>query len=149
MSFSLSFGSSASSPASAVGLSTPVLKDRIFSVPLDPSLLDEIERQAETIGTELAQLVKRLQTQLHDVAGHTLESVQVHAYAVDRLCEAVDENVFRTSQLVQHVDDVMEDMETVQRLASQLQAIKSRLAWLEGIVQQQQHQLLHQASSRP
>ncbi|KAL2916745.1 hypothetical protein HK105_203524 [Polyrhizophydium stewartii] len=124
------------------GLETPLLKERAFSVPLEPAMLDEIEKQAEAIGAELDGLITALSGRLYEasgrmdcarVSGHTLQSVQLHQHAVDRLCEAVDENIFRTSQLVRQVDEISQDMASVQRLAQQIQDIKASLDWLEDV----------------
>ncbi|KAH6567592.1 hypothetical protein BASA50_011200 [Batrachochytrium salamandrivorans] len=119
---------------STVGLSTPLLRDSVFSVPLDPALLEDIELQAEVIGTDLAQLLQNLQGRLKEISGYTLQSVELHKAAINNLCDAVDENMNKTSQFVQVVDDISQDMIAVQRLSRQISDIRMSLDWLEGVV---------------
>ncbi|EGF82767.1 hypothetical protein BATDEDRAFT_86452 [Batrachochytrium dendrobatidis JAM81] len=65
------------------------------------------------------------------ISGYTLESVELHKVAVDKLCDAVEENIVHTSEFVQVVDDISQDMLTVQRLSQQIADIRGSLDWLE------------------
>lgn len=103
-------------------------------VPLDIKLLEEIEKQSELVGKDLANLTQQLQSQVHQICGHTKESVNVHEEAIDRLCHTVDDSVVQTSRLVQQIDEISRGMPSLDRLAAQIKSINSSLDGIEQLV---------------
>ncbi|KAJ3089293.1 hypothetical protein HK102_006739 [Quaeritorhiza haematococci] len=90
------------------------------TVPLDPTLLDDLERHAAQIALDLSKMLGNLQEFMAEISAHTLQSVDVHKMAVDNLCEAVEDSMRGTVDLINKVDELSHDMSTVQALSAQM-----------------------------
>ena len=67
---------------------------------LDPRLINDIEREARRLATELDCLVETLACALQSMSGLTVEHVQTYRDGVCKTCDQVDTNIRAMYQLM-------------------------------------------------
>ena len=60
---------------------------------VDPRVLNDIEREARRLATDVDSLVENLSCMLHSVSGLTVETVQTYSVGVCKTCDEVDSNI--------------------------------------------------------
>ncbi|KAG0045409.1 hypothetical protein BGZ83_009394 [Gryganskiella cystojenkinii] len=95
------------------------------SIPIDISLLEDIEQSALVLSSQLEALLSSLQSQLRSAAQATLGSVKVYESSlVDGVCGQIERCVEQTTELISRCDEMDKDMAAVAAIANQIRAIK-------------------------
>ncbi|KAJ3197061.1 hypothetical protein HK101_006245 [Irineochytrium annulatum] len=105
-----------------------------YAVPIDPSLIDDVEKDAKRIARDVDVLMTLLEERVHETSqmtSLTLQSVAAHGKAVDGVTKGVTACTERTLQLIMAVDELSHDMAGVQTLSEQIKTLKGSLDWLE------------------
>ncbi|KAI9348271.1 hypothetical protein DFJ73DRAFT_436395 [Zopfochytrium polystomum] len=120
-------------PSGSTTTATPAKKSAvsIFSVPIAPSLLDDIDASAQRLAAELARLMGGLEARMQAIAAGTRDAVDVQAEAVAALAKEVERGRERVLGIVLAVDELCHDMASAAALAEQIKSIKDSLDWLE------------------
>ena len=117
-------------PVSLVGdLST---SKKEGDVVLDPRLLNDIEREARRLATELDSLVETLSCALQSISGLTVEYVQTYRDGVCKTCDQVDTNIRAMYQLMAKWEELNKNMSPAYKVSSQIKDIKRLLDLFEG-----------------
>lgn len=94
---------------------------------INQTLLNTIELQAERVSKELIELLSSLSTKEHEATECTLESSNLYAETIEMLCKHVEGNIDETALLIHSLEEIFLDMDSVDRLVHQVQAIKQLL----------------------
>ncbi|KAF9914227.1 hypothetical protein BX616_008709 [Lobosporangium transversale] len=95
------------------------------SIPIDVSLLEDMEQSALQLSSQLEALLSGIQANLQRAAAATLGSVKVYeSTLVDGVCEQVKACVEQTTDLISRCDEMDKDMASVVAVAAQVRAIK-------------------------
>ncbi|KAG0284312.1 hypothetical protein BGZ96_011305 [Linnemannia gamsii] len=98
------------------------------SIPIDVSLLEDIEQSALHLSAQLDALLSSLQSQLQLAASATLGSVKVYESSlVDGVCGQVEACVEQTTDLISRCDEMDKDMASIADIATQIKAIKQAI----------------------
>ncbi|KAF9379561.1 hypothetical protein CPC16_010695 [Podila verticillata] len=93
------------------------------SIPIDVSLLEDIEQSALQLSTQLDTLVTSLQENLQKAAATTLESVKVYERSlVQGVCAQVEACVDQTTDLISRCDEMDKDMASIAALAAKVRS---------------------------
>ena len=95
-----SVGGEGSSQERPAGLETEVTAGKRGLEVLDPRLINDIEREARRLATELDCLVETLACALQSMSGLTVEHVQTYRDGVCKTCDQVDTNIRAMYQLM-------------------------------------------------
>ncbi|KAI9011544.1 hypothetical protein BC832DRAFT_590761 [Gaertneriomyces semiglobifer] len=104
------------------------------TVPIDPSLLDDIEKHSQDIAKDVLGMLDKLTDKMGDMSRYTHQSVSVMNDATASLSSTVDQCVSNMVELITAVESLNEDMNTAEILANQIKAIHGSLGELEAAV---------------
>ncbi|KAI8346938.1 hypothetical protein B0O80DRAFT_466513 [Mortierella sp. GBAus27b] len=105
------------------------------SIPIDVSLLEDIEQSAIQLSSQLDALLAGLKSQLQQAADSTLSSVKVYeSTLVDGVCGQVAACVEQTTNLISRCDELDKDMASIAAIAAQVKAIKQAVDILDAAV---------------
>ncbi|KAG0252739.1 hypothetical protein DFQ27_007879 [Actinomortierella ambigua] len=91
------------------------------SIPIDISLLEDIERSAEHLSAQLDAFLHGLQAQLREAGVATLASVKLYEMAVvDGVCGEVQACVDQTTTLISRCDEMDKDMGAIVDIAAKV-----------------------------
>ncbi|KAI8829494.1 hypothetical protein BC829DRAFT_423944 [Chytridium lagenaria] len=125
------------SPAGTAGLTakeaTSSKAPLSYAVPIDPTLLDDIERDSRSAARDLDEFMKALEYRIGEMTNLTLQSVNAHGKAATNLSKEMAACTAATVKLITAVDELSHDMEGVQTLSEQIKTIKKSLDWLEKV----------------
>ncbi|TPX47463.1 hypothetical protein SeMB42_g02442 [Synchytrium endobioticum] len=107
------------------------------TVPLDPQLLDDIERDAKRIAADYADMVAHISRRINNMSQWTNESVSVNALAVNNLCDSVHGAVKGATELIARTDEL--DYQTIRAFAEQVKAMRSMLDAMETSLGHAEH----------
>ncbi|KAJ3109660.1 hypothetical protein HDU97_003137 [Phlyctochytrium planicorne] len=102
-----------------------------YSIPIDPSLLDDIELQSRLAAADLDALLTSLTYRIGEMTNLTQQSVAAHSKAATALVHQLNVCTQGTVKLITLMDELSHDMVGVQNLGEQIQTIKRSLDWLE------------------
>ncbi|KAJ3201296.1 hypothetical protein HDU67_001424 [Dinochytrium kinnereticum] len=108
-------GTAGLTPEEATSSNTPLS----YAVPIDPSLIDDIEREALTAARDLDGLMKALEYRIGEMTNLTLQSVNAHGKAAVGLVKQMNHCTQATVKLITAVDELSHDMGGVQTLSEQ------------------------------
>ncbi|KAG0040728.1 hypothetical protein BGZ82_010546 [Podila clonocystis] len=95
------------------------------SIPIDVSLLEDVEQSALQLSAQLDMLVTSLQENLQKAAAITLESVKVYERSlVQGVCAQVEACVDQTTDMISRCDEMDKDMASIAALAAKVKHIK-------------------------
>ncbi|CAO3565057.1 unnamed protein product [Mortierella alpina] len=95
------------------------------SIPIDVSLLEDIEQSASQLSSQLDALLAGLQSHLQQAASATLGSVKVYESSlVEGVCGQVEACVEQTTDLISRCDEMDKDMASIAAIAKQIKSIK-------------------------
>ncbi|KAJ3096087.1 hypothetical protein HK100_005652 [Physocladia obscura] len=113
------------------------MQNLAFTVPIDPTLIDHVETQAQRIANDIDRLLTNFEAALNTtirflyfkakMTGHALQSVQIHAEAVVQLCDALDAAQSDAVSLITAVDQLAEDLPAISALSNQIKVLKDAL----------------------
>ncbi|KAJ3237334.1 hypothetical protein HDU78_004118 [Chytriomyces hyalinus] len=92
----------------------------VFSVPIDPSMIEAIEVNARALAGELDRVIGNFESKMAEIATHAHDSVAIHTDAVKACCDALDASRSNMLALITTVDELSEDMAGVESLALQM-----------------------------
>ncbi|KAI8819606.1 uncharacterized protein EV422DRAFT_598114 [Fimicolochytrium jonesii] len=104
------------------------------TVPIDPALIDDVEKHAQEISDDLAVFMGKLRSRLDEMTAATSQSVSLTTDSARNLSTAVHESVAETSELINTVGSMKNEMVKVKALAGQIKSLKDNLDWLEAVV---------------
>ncbi|KND00648.1 uncharacterized protein SPPG_09141 [Spizellomyces punctatus DAOM BR117] len=104
------------------------------TVPIDPTLIDEIEKTAEQVSADVVRFLGNLKTRMDEITSYTHESVGVNRQAVNSLSHSIEESIDQMTGLINAVDELSHDMTAVQTLAGEIKTIKDALDRVESII---------------
>ncbi|KAG9319887.1 hypothetical protein KVV02_003900 [Mortierella alpina] len=91
------------------------------AIPIDVSLLEDIEQSALQLSSQLEALLAGLQSHLQQAASATLGSVKVYESSlVDGVCGQVEACVEQTTDLISRCDEMDKDMASIAVIATQM-----------------------------
>ncbi|KAJ3291117.1 hypothetical protein HK104_006320 [Borealophlyctis nickersoniae] len=90
------------------------------TVPIDPTLLDDLEAQAASVAKDLTTLLDGLKAKMGEITSSTLASLKVHDQAVTNLAASAEECVQQTLGLITGMDELSHDMTAVHALSVQM-----------------------------
>ncbi|KAJ3127203.1 hypothetical protein HK098_006655 [Nowakowskiella sp. JEL0407] len=111
-------------------------KSTSTTVPLDPTLLDDLEKKALNISITLNEYLSKLRSKMHDMSLSTYQSVHIHAESIQELCNETESATQRALEMINAVDELSHDMNGVMVLSEQIESIRASLEWLESVVDQ-------------
>ena len=117
-------------PVSHVSDLSPVRRGG--EVVLDPRLINDIEREARRLATELDSLVETLSCALQSISGLTVEHVQTYRDGACKTCDQVDTNIRAMYQLMAKWEELNKNMAPAYKVSSQIKDIKRLLDLFEG-----------------
>ncbi|KAF9972114.1 hypothetical protein BGZ73_004810 [Actinomortierella ambigua] len=98
------------------------------SIPIDITLLEDIEHSAEHLSAQLDSYLQGLQTQLKEAGVATLASVKLYETAIiDGVCSEVQACVDQTTNLISRCDEMDKDMSAIADIAAQIKSINQAL----------------------
>ncbi|KAJ3034030.1 hypothetical protein HDV00_005507 [Rhizophlyctis rosea] len=104
------------------------------TVPIDPSILTDIEHHATTLAQNVSSLLSSLQTRMSQITSSTSQSVQTHHNATTNLCTEASLATEKMVALIRAVDELTHDLGDVESLAHQIKTLKDSLDWLEAVI---------------
>jgi hypothetical protein len=99
---------------------------------VDPMVLNDIEKEAHRLATDVDSLVENLSAVLQSVSGLTVETVQTYRDGVCKTCDEVDSNIRGMYQLMAKWEELNKNMAPAYRVASQIKDIKRLLEMFEA-----------------
>ncbi|TPX64933.1 hypothetical protein SpCBS45565_g05535 [Spizellomyces sp. 'palustris'] len=90
------------------------------TVPIDPTLIDEIEKSAEQVSADVVRFLGNLKTRMDEITSYTHESVGINRQAVKSLSNSIEESIAQMTGLINAVDELSHDMTAVEALAGQM-----------------------------
>jgi len=99
---------------------------------VDPMLLNDIEKEARRLATDVDSLVENLSGVLQSVSGLTVETVQAYRDGVCKTCDEVDSNIRGMYQLMAKWEELNKNMAPAYRVSSQIKDIKRLLDIFEA-----------------
>ncbi|KAI8603429.1 hypothetical protein EDD21DRAFT_369040 [Dissophora ornata] len=95
------------------------------SIPIDVSLLEDLEQSALQLSSQLDALLSGLQSNLQQAASATLGSIKVYESSlVNGVCGQVTACAEQTTDLISRCDEMDKDMASMAAIATQIKAIK-------------------------
>ncbi|KAI7817544.1 hypothetical protein BC939DRAFT_532709 [Gamsiella multidivaricata] len=105
------------------------------SIPIDVSLLEDLEQSALQLSSQLDELLDSLHSHLQKAASTTLESVKIYeSTLVDGVCGQVAACVEQTTDLISRCDEMDKDMASITAIARQVKAIRQAVDSLGAAV---------------
>jgi len=103
---------------------------RVNSI-VDPTLIEDVERQARRLATDVDNVVENLACVLQSISAITVETVETYRDGVCKTCDAVDDNIKGMYQLMAKWEELNKSMGPAYRLSSQIKDIKKLLDVME------------------
>ncbi|KAI8913098.1 hypothetical protein DFJ77DRAFT_466752 [Powellomyces hirtus] len=104
------------------------------TVPIDPSLIDDVERHAQELSNGVYALVANLKTRMDEITSCTTTTVSVTRDAAVNLSTSATESMRQMDILIDAVMELRGDMGVIQTLATQIKSVKESLDGLEAII---------------
>jgi len=98
----------------------------------DPRVLEDLEREARRLATEVDSLVENLSCTLQSVSALTVDTVETYRDGVCKTCDEVDNNIKAMYQLMAKWEELNKNMAPAYRVASQIKDIKRLLEMFEA-----------------
>jgi len=117
-----------SSLGSELPSSLPSPRDMIA----DPLVLNDIEKEARRLATDVDSLVENLSCVLQSVSALTVETVQTYRDGVCKTCDEVDANIRAMYQLMAKWEELNKNMTPAYRVSSQIKDVKRLLDMFEA-----------------
>jgi len=99
---------------------------------VDPMVLNDIEKEARLLATDVDCLVENLSCVLQSMSGLTVETVQTYRDGVCKTCDQVDSNIRGMYQLMAKWEELNKNMAPAYRVSSQIKDIKRLLDMFEA-----------------
>eukprot|EP00092_Neocalanus_flemingeri_P065600 GFUD01079807.1.p1 GENE.GFUD01079807.1~~GFUD01079807.1.p1 ORF type:complete len:336 (-),score=109.42 GFUD01079807.1:356-1363(-) len=99
---------------------------------VDPMVLNDIEKEARRLATDVDSLVENLSCVLQSVSALTVETVQTYRDGVCKTCDEVDSNIRGMYQLMAKWEELNKNMAPAYRVSSQIKDIKRLLDMFEA-----------------
>jgi len=103
---------------------------RVNSI-VDPTLIEDVERQARRLATDVDNVVENLACVLQSISAITVDTVETYRDGVCKTCDAVDDNIKGMYQLMAKWEELNKSMGPAYRLSSQIKDIKKLLDVME------------------
>jgi len=101
---------------------------------VDPMVLNDIEKEARRLATDVDSLVENLSCVLQSVSALTVETVQTYRDGVCKTCDDVDSNIRGMYQLMAKWEELNKNMAPAYRVSSQIKDIKRLLDMFESVL---------------
>jgi len=98
----------------------------------DPKVLEDLEREARRLATEVDSLVENLSCTLQSVSALTVDTVETYRDGVCKTCDEVDNNIKAMYQLMAKWEELNKNMAPAYRVATQIKDIKRLLEMFEA-----------------
>ncbi|KAI8614010.1 hypothetical protein BC830DRAFT_1169766 [Chytriomyces sp. MP71] len=125
--------SSLSSSPTNAALNSNNNNNIVFSVPINPRLIEDIETNALQLARDIDRVISNFEQKMVQISSYARESVQVHNSAVHNLCNTIDATKSNMLALITTVDQLSEDMAGIESLSLQIKALKEALDVLEKL----------------
>lgn len=99
---------------------------------VDPMVLNDNEKEARRLATDVDSLVENLSGVLQSVSGLTVDTVQTYRDGVCKTCDEVDGNIRGMYQLMAKWEELNKNMAPAYRVSSQIKDIKRLLDIFEA-----------------
>jgi len=98
----------------------------------DPMVLNDIEKEARRLATDVDSLVENLSCVLQSVSALTVETVQTYRDGVCKTCDEVDSNIRAMYQLMAKWEELNKNMAPAYKVSSQIKDIIRLLDMFEA-----------------
>ena len=98
----------------------------------DPRVIEDLEREARRLATEVDSLVENLSCTLQGVSALTVDTVETYRDGVCKTCDEVDNNIKAMYQLMAKWEELNKNMAPAYRVANQIKDIKRLLEMFEA-----------------
>ena len=99
---------------------------------VDPTILTEIEDQANSAAKSLAWMTKYLMQKLSEMSNVTIQTTETYGSAVQNASQQAEENIHMMYGLMAKCEELNRKMKPVYEIQSQVQDIKQKLEILEA-----------------
>jgi len=99
---------------------------------VDPQVLNDLEKEARRLATEVDSLVENLSCILQSVSALTVDTVETYRDGVCKTCDEVDNNIRAMYQLMAKWEELNKNMAPAYRASSQIKDIKRLLDMFEA-----------------
>ncbi|KAF9350751.1 hypothetical protein BGX26_011136 [Mortierella sp. AD094] len=91
------------------------------SIPIDVTLLEDLEQSALQLSSQLEALLSGLQSHLQQAASATLGSTKIYeSCLIDGVCGQIAACVEKTTDLISRCDEMDKDMAAIAAIAAQM-----------------------------
>lgn len=97
----------------------------------DPRVIEDLEREARRLATEVDSLVENLSCTLQGVSALTVDTVETYRDGVCKTCDEVDNNIKAMYQLMAKWEELNKNMAPAQRVSGQIKDVKRLLEMFE------------------
>jgi len=97
------------------------------SLTADPLMIEDIERQARRLATDVDNVTENLACILQSISALTVETVETYRDGVCKTCDAVDDNIKGMYQLMAKWEELNKSMGPAYKLSTELKEIKRLL----------------------
>ncbi|KAI8590808.1 hypothetical protein BDZ88DRAFT_450759 [Geranomyces variabilis] len=104
------------------------------TVPINPKLIDDVERHAQELSNGVLALIANLTGRMDEITACTGASVDVTHQAATNLAAATDESVQQMNVLIDAVCALKADTGAVGVLSAQIKQVKESLDGLEALI---------------
>jgi len=102
------------------------------SIVLDTGVINDIEREARRLATDVDTMVESLSCMLQSMSALTVENVQTYRDGVCKTCDAVDSNIRAMYQLMAKWEELNKNMAPAYKVSGQIKDIKRLLDIFEA-----------------
>lgn len=137
-------GSRQSTPSAAtggtgMGLGGYGLMPRPFMMPphvnqIDPTVLNEIEREAQALAASVDNLTESLCSVLHSISSITADNVEIYKNAVTKLTDCMDANIKCMYTIMAKAEEISKAIKPAEALATRIREIKRLVDMFESNV---------------
>lgn len=105
-----------------------------LSSSVDPALVEELERQARRLATDVDSVVENLACILQSISALTVDTVETYRDGVCKTCDAVDDNIKGMYQLMAKWEELNKAMAPAYKASQQIKEIKRLLDIFEAVL---------------
>ena len=99
---------------------------------VDPTALEDIEKEASIVAKEFYQLTLEMKQLLNQISATSVCCTQTYKDSIDKLCDSLDINMDAEKQMIDKAQELSSKMKPIYELQSKVQNIKRIVDNLDG-----------------
>ncbi|XP_053695783.1 BLOC-1-related complex subunit 6 [Sabethes cyaneus] len=129
-----------STPSAATGAGSSSnygLMPKPFMMPpqlnqIDPNVLNEVEREAQSLAASVDNLTENLCSVLHSISSITADNVEIYKNAVTKLTDCMDANIKCMYTIMAKAEEISKAIKPAEALATRIREIKRLVDMFES-----------------